>query len=222
MSDEDKSRSWWQTLPGIITGLTAMMTALGGLVVAVKQTGWLDRPKPPAVVAPAPTAPATRSTPPASAPAPQTPTGPSAPASPGRVDEREAATSLMRAPGVPYAVSLPVMRDYTLGLADTKATFTLLKAEVAQQTAEKDALQIRIRMMNHNRFDANFWSQSFRLIVEGVPMAPDNSLNELVHAQSAKDGDVVFVIPRGTTHVKLAITYLEARTDIPLELAHPR
>ncbi len=221
MSDEDKSKSWWQTLPGIITSLTAMVTAVAGLVVAVKQTGWLERPNPPAVVAPAPNGPAARPTPPASGPALRT--APSQPAaSPGRVGEHAAVTSPARAPAAPYAVVLPATRDYKLGSAGTKSTFTLLKAEVTRETAEKDALQIRVRMVNHNRFDTNFWSQSFRLLVDGVPMAPVNDLNELVHGQSAKDGDVVFVIPRGTGQATLAITYLDNRTEIPLDLAPPR
>jgi hypothetical protein len=44
------------------------------------------------------------------------------------------------------------------------------------------------RMMNHDRFDANFWDQSFRLIVNGVPMAPESGLNELVSAESTQEG----------------------------------
>ena len=101
-----------------------------------------------------------------------------------------------------YSVGLPAMRDYRLGTA----TFTLLKAEVSPQTTEKNALQIRLRMLNDNRFDANFWDRSFRLIVNGVPMAPESNLNEVVPAQSAKEGDVIFVVPRGTTGGNLKIT----------------
>jgi hypothetical protein len=61
-------------------------------------------------------------------------------------------------------------------------------------------------MMNHDRFDANFWDQSFRLSVNGVPMAPDSGLNELVSAESAQGGTVLFVIPHGTTDGTLKIT----------------
>lgn len=110
------------------------------------------------------------------------------------------------------------MRDARLG----EATFTLLKAEVSARTTEKDALQVRLRMMNHQRYDANFWDSSFRLIVDGVPMAPQGGLNELVPGQSAKEGDVVFVIPRGITRAMLKITYAEDSTEIPLDLPSPR
>jgi hypothetical protein len=35
--DPHKSHTWWQTLPGILTGLTALITALTGLIVAFNE-----------------------------------------------------------------------------------------------------------------------------------------------------------------------------------------
>jgi hypothetical protein len=49
MSDEAKTTSWWYTLPGIITTVTATLTALTGLIVAINQTGWFGPRTPPAV-----------------------------------------------------------------------------------------------------------------------------------------------------------------------------
>jgi len=47
MADEERSKSWWQTLPGLITSLTAAVTAVAGLLVALKQVGWIgDTPGP--------------------------------------------------------------------------------------------------------------------------------------------------------------------------------
>src|SRR6478752_4796322 len=43
MSDEEKGKSWWHTLPGILTGVTAIISAVAGLLVAINQTGWLSR-----------------------------------------------------------------------------------------------------------------------------------------------------------------------------------
>jgi hypothetical protein len=71
-------------------------------------------------------------------------------------------------------------------------------------------------MMNHDRFDANFWDQSFRLIVNGVPMAPESGLNELVSAESAQESNVLLVIPHGTTDGTLKIT--DESTEVPLAL----
>lgn len=203
MSEQEKSKSWWHTLPGVITSLTAAVTALAGLVVAIKQTGWFGLQTPPAITTPSTSTP--RALPSTAAPVTpaQDPPPATSPTSPARPT---------------YSVGLPAIRDYRLGAA----TFTLLKVELSPQTTEKDALQIRLRMMNRDRFDANFWDRSFRLIVNGVPMAPESGLNELVPAQSAKEGDVIFVVPRGTPGGKLKITYADGSTEIPLALGSPR
>lgn len=204
MSDEEKSRSWWQTLPGVITSLTAAVTAVAGLIVAVKQAGWIGTPAPPAVQVSAPAAGSSSST----------TTSPSAPAT--TVAASPPASSAAR------AVELPALRDYTLGPGSGNVTFTLLQAEVSAQTTEKAALTIRLRMMNNGNYDTNFWDRSFRWIVGGVPTAPDSDLNELVAARSAKEGSVKFVIPIGTTDGKLEISYGDGRTEIPLTLGAPR
>lgn len=203
MSDDEKSKSWWYTLPGVITSLTAAITAVTGLVVAIRQTGWFGLQTPPAITTPSTSTPI--ALPSAAAPVvpAQDPSLVTSPTSPARLT---------------YSVGLPAMRDYRLGTA----TFTLLKAEVSPQTTEKNALQIRLRMLNENRFDANFWDRSFRLIVNGVPMAPESNLNEVVPAQSAKEGDVIFVVPRETTGANLKITYGDDSTEIPLALGSPR
>jgi len=203
MADEEKAKSWWQTLPGIITSLTAGVTAVAGLLVALKQVGWIGSPQPPAT--PAPQQQQTSQGAGASAPSPASaaPVA-AAPASP------PAAAS--------HPVTLPELREYKL---DT-ATYTLLSATLSPQTAEKDALRIQVRMMNNSPHDANFGDRSFRLMLDGVPTAPNSDLNELVPARSAKEGAVSFVLPRGTASAKLEISYADEKTLIPLALAGPR
>ena len=39
---QSDSKSWWQTLPGVLTAVAAVITAITGLLVAVHQTGWFD------------------------------------------------------------------------------------------------------------------------------------------------------------------------------------
>ncbi|MGA9669706.1 MAG: hypothetical protein WBQ94_10875 [Terracidiphilus sp.] len=47
---ESGSKRWWQTLPGLLTAGAAVITALGGLLVAIHQSGFFDRnPQPPAL-----------------------------------------------------------------------------------------------------------------------------------------------------------------------------
>ncbi len=81
---------------------------------------------------------------------------------------------------------------------------------------------ISLRMLNHDRFDTNFWDRSFRLMLHDVPMAPESGLNELVRAQSAREGEVIFFIPRATTEGKLKIINGDDSTEIALVLAPTR
>lgn len=200
MSGAENPKSWWTTLPGVIASITAAVTALAGLVVAIKQTGWFDSDPPARTAAPASST-VTASRPDAAAPTAVAP--PLAAPSPAKSA---------------YLVGLPELRDYKVGAA----TFTLLKAQMSRQTTEKDALQIRVRMMNHGRYDANFWDRLFRLIVNEVPMAPESGLNEIVPAESAKEGDVIFVVPHGTAQSRLKISVGSDSTEIPLALGAPR
>jgi hypothetical protein len=204
MADEQKSKSWWQTIPGIITSITAGITALTGLLVALQQTGWLGRDKPASVARDAVVASST------------TPPAPIAPAAPP--ERARASSSSAPAPQRSAAVPLPELRTYKLG-GNSGATFTLLKADLSPQSTEKKALQIRLRMTNHGRFNTNFWDRSFRLLLDDVPIAPDSNLDELVPADSAKEGVVSFSIPRATTTAKLKITYGDDATEIPLDLS---
>lgn len=58
MAADDKQVSWWQTVPGVITGVGTLLGALTGLIIALNQAGVLRGPS--AV----PTAASTVSTPP--------------------------------------------------------------------------------------------------------------------------------------------------------------
>jgi hypothetical protein len=76
MADEPKPHAWWQTFPAILGGIAALVTAMTGLIVALRPS---EAPRPPAVVAPAPAPPearpATPTLPPPAAPAaPRLPT----------------------------------------------------------------------------------------------------------------------------------------------------
>ncbi len=194
MDADAGSKRWWQTLPGIITAVAAIITALTGLIVAINQTGWFTPRSEPTV-------------PRASQPGPSAPVSPSSPA--GSQPSPAASTSHHS-----YSLALPSIREYQLG----QVTFTLLEADVSPRTSEGNTVRIRLRMLNHQRYDANFWDQSFRLVLDGVPLAPVGGLNVLVPGQSAKEGVVLFVVPHGTTAATLVITYADDSTNIPMDL----
>lgn len=43
MKDQD-SKSFWLTIPGIITGVAGFITAIGGLLFTFYQIGWIEKP----------------------------------------------------------------------------------------------------------------------------------------------------------------------------------
>ncbi len=47
MKNEDGSKSWWHTLPGILSAVAGVIVAITGLVVALGAEGCLDRGPPP-------------------------------------------------------------------------------------------------------------------------------------------------------------------------------
>lgn len=48
MEDRPKEKSWWQTVPGVLTATAGIITAVTGLIVALNQTaGWQEFGFPP-------------------------------------------------------------------------------------------------------------------------------------------------------------------------------
>lgn len=197
--DEPRSTGWWQTLPGILTATAAILTAVGGLIVAFHQAGFFDR--------------ASQRTPQLQNETlrPQTVTG-STSATPTIPDTRK---SMPNTSTAPYSVILPAETEVRAG----DAVYKILTARLDHYAPGKLSLRFEVRMVNNGRFPANFWGASFRLLVDGVPRAPDNSLNELVESNSAKEGVVEFVIPDTVKDVGLQVGEVgEGKPALPILL----
>jgi len=181
--------SWWQTIPGILTGVAALITAVTGLLVVFNRTGNRSEDVRPSTVS------ESRGTPPAS-PAASRPAG--------------AAAAAAR------PVALPAINR--VSLVGGAAVHTILSAQVEPLDQERRALKFVVRYTNGGRYPANFWSASYRLIVDDVPRAPTNFLDELVEPDSAKEGDVVFELPVGVKDVVLQISSGDEKSRIPFKL----
>jgi hypothetical protein len=72
--------------------------------------------------------------------------------------------------------------------------------------------------MNAGHYDANFWSRSFRLIVNDLPQAPTHLLDELVQPGAVKDGDVMFELPASSKDVVLEISAGDEKSRLPINL----
>jgi hypothetical protein len=103
-------------------------------------------------------------------------------------------------------------------LSSGAADYTILSAEIEPVDAERRSLKFAVRFVNGGRYPSNFWSASFRLLVDSVPRAPTNSLDEVVPADSAKNGDVIFEVPAGTKDVVLQINSGDEKSRLPFKL----
>jgi hypothetical protein len=87
-------------------------------------------------------------------------------------------------------------------------SYTILKIELDRYEIDQLSLTFTIRMINLSRYPANFWNASFRLLADGVPVAPIGDLNEVVDGNAAKEGAIKFAIPAKTQKVALQIDKL--------------
>lgn len=203
MSGENTSAKWWQTLPGILTAITAIITAVAGLIAVLHQTGLLPsfaQKQPPTVIVR-----------PLSEP-PQT----SALAA-------TTATAGLPATAAVSSLILPASTQVKLPVGDGNIVYTLLTAQLEAYNTENRSLTLKIRAFNDYSYSVNFWDRSFRLLVDGIAQAPANSLNEVLAAQSAKEGSIVFVIPLSAQQVIVKIGDPgQASTQIPLDLSNTK
>ena len=45
VDNKEQNQSWWATLPGIITGMATLITAIGGLIVILNSNGFINNGK---------------------------------------------------------------------------------------------------------------------------------------------------------------------------------
>ena len=98
------------------------------------------------------------------------------------------------------------------------ARYHWLSARLERVNAEQLALVFAVRMTNLKEAPDNLWSESFRLLVDGVPVSPRNALNEVVDGFSAKEGELSFHIEPRTTSVVLQVTHDGQSTRLPIDL----
>ena len=169
---EPESKGWWQTLPGLLTAAAAIITALTGLLVALHQTGLFNR----------------------DAPAQTQSSSQTAGANPTQTQVAGGAALAATGTAASRPVTLPQITEVRSG----QTVFKLLAARVDPYSLDKVDVHLTVRMTNNSPYPANFWADSFRLLVGGTLQAPNNYLNDLLPSNSSKEGDVEFVIPAST------------------------
>jgi hypothetical protein len=118
-----------------------------------------------------------------------------------------------------YPVTLASGTEINVG----PLVYKILTAQLDRSDPDKFSLSFRIRLTTKNRYAA-LTHDSFRILVDGVPQAPEREprLSEIVDSNSAKEGMVRFVIPDTDRDVKLQIigqgVYSDEKPLIPINL----
>lgn len=159
--------------------------------------------------------------PPARPPASSTPTPGAAPA----VEAQPAAAP--PTPAVAAATALPQVR--LAGPSEAKfdavrgSTYSVLALTPEAGTAERWRLRLRVRLATGaNSGGMNFWDSAFRLLIDGVPRAPESRLNEIVESGAAKDGEIVFGVPWAVTSLALLVRHYGETAELPLTVSGTR
>jgi hypothetical protein len=124
-------------------------------------------------------------------------------------------------PAGPRTVALDGPRE----LVFTKAgnvTYTVLDIGTEARAPGTFGLRIRMRMYAQSGGGgANFWDDSFRLLVDGVPLAPTSGLNLVVGNRAALDADITFDVPSAAKTLALRVIHHAGygiQADLPLKL----
>ncbi len=179
----------------MLTAIAAILTAVGGLLVALHQVGLLGGARAPIAVASSSAALSSE---------------PVAPASP--------ATQGVAVPAR-YQVAMPTGSSVVLSNNRGEGTYQVLAATAERRTADALTLKLSVRLTNAGPSDIGFWTDSFRLLIDKVPRTPSNWLNSSVDARSAKDADIVFEVPAAARSLELQISSGQETGSIPLVLS---
>jgi hypothetical protein len=200
MPEESKSGSWWlTTIPGVLTGVAAVITAVTGLAVGLHQisgssgTEKASPEKPSAVTTQNNSKPHSASS------------DPTTSQSPSSDDASQ------------QSLALPAGMEVKMGAGPEGAdVYKILSARLEPYHAEKRLLTLTIRYIHNGR--GSVIPASFRLLVDDVPRAPLFGFDGSVEMGSAKEADVGFEVPITENNVVLQISAMDEKTEIPLDL----
>ena len=183
--------SWWATLPGIVTGLAALVTAIAGLIGALHQTGLIGGRF--ATEARQGEGAATR--------APQSPSWPAAGSSAS--SRTGQAPSAAEGPPRPQA---PRQADLA---APTLVELTLLEAW-RRPAGEAQRVTVRLRVTNAASSTALLFDpeRQLRLLADAHPLTPVRTQPrfETLPARSAEEFTAEFLAPPGLAGLVLVVS----------------
>ncbi len=186
-----KGQSFWQTAPGLITAIAALLTAIGGCVAVFTTNPRLMnlvlRPSTTPAVSAVMTAASGAST--TSVPTFVSASATAIPAS--------ASTS-------PRPVDLP--DGQTVTFFDTlghQYRYTILSAELDPSPPNQSLLRLKVRAWTD--YGVNFWNDSFRLSIGDQQLKPTSFLDVYISGNETSDGEVDFQVDQSAKDAVLTI-----------------
>jgi len=178
MSEAKTASGWWQTLPGMLTGLAAVLTAVGGLIAVLHQSGYVGKDSPRHATA-----------------APHTPPNPASPAAAPDVAVPPATV----APPVASATEVPAGQANTVRAGHY--LFKLLKTEQTPYSTGKDgrpqklAVRLFIRITDTMGMSDYVDRTTIRLSADGAELIPENSISVAVYERASAETEALFIVP---------------------------
>jgi hypothetical protein len=206
---ENTKPNWWQTAPGILTAVAALLTATGGLLLTFNQVGCFDKS-------------ATKNKEVIQTPSENKDTKQIQPESNDNSKNGNIENKTSNISNKKYPITLPPdISDLKIG----DFTIKFIETSLDNYSTGKLSLTFKIRITNKSNSSKWFGNYLFRILFDGQILSPEESslinAHENVPAISSKDGDIVFVIPNTIKSAELQISYVDDEkqtTKIPINL----
>lgn len=179
---DGRAPSWWTTLPGVLTAVAAVITALTGLFVSVSALRSANE---------APAEPNQRAT---------------------VLEEDSSSATVPPAPSIAagsaadYQLTFPSGTQTSLRNWNSyELVYTVLESSVTQRGPDALELELSVRVDNRGPVSVLVRSDLFRVLMDGTSLAPTNSLDDGVAAMSTEEVMVLFRVAATEADVILRI-----------------
>ncbi len=186
------NKSFWATLPGIITAIAGILTAITGLIIALNGAGFFSKQ-------------ATDS---------KSSTEPKSESIKYKENEVSEKTNGFKETNAQYNLTFLMSQ---VKIEDHQ--YTIMSASLNPTTPVNNELAIKIKYKNNSNYSpATFWNEGFRLSVDNSLTPPSGDLNQLVERHAELVGTVTFDVPIHSTDLVLHILDGEKDVSIPITL----
>lgn len=189
--EKSSTPSWWQTAPGILTAIAALITATGGFLIVLNQIGCFDKNVHKDV--------SEIKTPTENKETVQNNTENKIPDK--QNSENNSSNNTTAANGT---VKLSLPDDINMGTIRIK----FLELSKDKYSTGNSSLKIKFRMLNEGTSYGTFDHFLFRLLFDGQMLSPEKPAQGYVDPKSSKDGETLFVFPESVDNADLQISYI--------------